>query len=556
VSDAIVVGLGAAGAIVAEQLARGGMQVVGLDKGPHYTADDVRFKHDELRYFTRTQISPDMGTDPLTWRPDERTRAQVLPWSVGPDALGPLFLPPSIGTGGGSVHWACWAWRQRESDFRMRSVIVERFGERALPDGSTLVDWPISYADLEPYYDRVEWEQGVSGQAGANPFEPPRSRPYPMPPLRRAAADARFVEAAERLGMHPFPVPVGIASEDYGESRSACTYCGFCRDYPCHVNAKTSTNVTSIPRALATGNLDLRPYCRVISVRRGADGRADGVRYLDALGGEHELRAPVVVLACYALENARLLLASGIDGNGQVGRHYMTHNYGWFTGLLEEWTNPFMGPAVASSAFDDLTSELVPDNDLDVLWGSPIMGFTGDVQPIEATNNMPPDVPSWGQEFKDWLRDGYRRQFSMYSQTPTFPSERFYCDLDPTVADPYGQPALRITHDWQPHDTAGVELLARTKRDIAREMRMTTYWEAPVDPPYHVSTHELGTHRMGDDPAASVVDRFGELHTCPGLYAIGGGQFPTLGAYNPTETIMALAYLSADHLLEAAGARR
>jgi gluconate 2-dehydrogenase alpha chain len=554
-TDAVVVGLGAAGAVVAEQLTRAGMQVVGLDKGPEQTADDVRFKHDELRYFARAQISPHMATDPLTWRPDQRTPARVLPWNMGPDALGPLFLPPSIGTGGGSVHWACWAWRQRESDFRMRSTIVERFGERAVPEGTTLVDWPISYADLEPYYDRVEWEQGVSGEAGANPFEPPRSRGYPMPPLRRAAADERFVRAAKELGMHPFPVPVGIASQDYGENRSACTYCGFCRDFPCHVNAKTSTHVTSIPRALATGNLDLRPFCRVVSVERGADGRASGVRYLDALGAEHEERAPLVVLACYALENARLLLASGIDGNGQVGRNYMTHNYGWFTGLLEEWTNPFMGPAVASSAFDDLTSERVPDNDLGVLWGSPIMGFTGDVQPIETTNNMPPDIPSWGQGFKDWLRDNYRRQFSMYTQTPTFPSERYFCDLDPTAKDPWGQPALRITHDWEPHDKAGVELLAHTKRDIAREMAMTTFWEAPVDPPYHVSTHELGTHRMGDDPAASVVDRFGEVHTCLGLYAIGGGQFPTLGAYNPTETIMALAYFSADHILAAAGGR-
>jgi gluconate 2-dehydrogenase alpha chain len=508
VTDAIVVGLGAAGAIVAEQLTRAGMRVVGLDKGPEQTPDDVRFKHDELRYFARAQISPHMGTDPLTWRPDERTPARVLPWNVGPDALGPLFLPPSIGTGGGSVHWACWAWRQRESDFRMRSAIVERFGERALPEGTTLVDWPITYGDLEPYYDRVEWEQGVSGEARANPFEPPRARGYPMPPLRRAAADERFVQAAERLGMHPFRVPVGIASQDYGENRSACTYCGFCRDYPCHVNAKTSTHVTSLPRAAATGNLDLRPFCRVVSVERAADGRTSGMRYLDALGAEHEERAPLVVLACYALENARLLLVSGIDGNGHVGRHYMTHDYGWFTGLLEEWTNPFMGPAVASSAFDDLTSERVPDNDLGVLWGS-----------------------------------------------PTFPSERYFCDLDPTAKDPWGQPALRITHGWEAHDKAAVELLAHTKRDIAREMGMTTFWEAPVDPPYHVSTHELGTHRMGDDPAASVVDRFGEVHTCPGLYAIGGGQFPTLGAYNPTETIMALAYFSADHILEAADGR-
>jgi gluconate 2-dehydrogenase alpha chain len=560
--DAIVVGLGAAGAIVAEQLAAAGLEVVGLEKGPHFTAHDFRFKHDELRYFTRQALSPHMGTDPLTWRPSEREQATVLPWGVGAQAIGPLFLPPSSGSGGGTVHWAAWCWRFRPAEFRMRSAIVERFGESALPEDSTLVDWPIGYDDLEPYYDRVEWEQGVSGQAGnlngelqpgGNPFEAPRRRGYPMPPLRQGAASERFAEACRRLGYHPFPAPAGIASHDY-DGRSACVYCGFCRDYPCHVDAKTSTQLTSIPRALASGNFEIRPYARVFRVNRDRSGRATGVAYFDADGTERELGAETVVLACYALENARLLLVSGVNENGQVGRHFMTHNYGWFTGTLPEWTNPFMGPAVACNVIDDITSELVPDNQEGVLWGSPIIGFAGDVQPLEMTLNMPEDAPTWGRGFKDWLRENYRRTFSMYSQTPTFPSSRFHCDLDPAVTDRFGQPALRITHGWVEHDVKAVELIQRVKRAIADEMGMRTFWEAPLEPPYHLSTHEVGTHRMGEDPSASVVDPFGQCHECPGLYAVGGGQFPSYGSYNPTETIMALAYWAADHVLENVGA--
>jgi gluconate 2-dehydrogenase alpha chain len=180
---------------------------------------------------------------------------------------------------------------------------------------------------------------------------------------------------------------------------------------------------------------------------------------------------------------------------------------------------------------------------------------SGRGQPIEAARNIPPDVPRFGWGFKDWLRENYRRLFSMYSQIPTLPSHRFYCDLDPHVRDRHGQPALRITHDWVRHDMVATELVQRVKREIAREMEMLDSWEAPLVPSYHLSTHEVGTHRMGDDASTSVVDRFGATHEVPGLYAVGGGQFPTYGSYNPTATIMALAYMTADHVLESVGAR-
>ena len=561
--DAIVVGLGSAGGIMAEQLTQAGMRVLGLEKGPEYTDEDFAVKQDELRYYQRGAIVAGVSVDPVTWRPDERTTARVLPWSAG--VLGtdePLYGLPSIGTGGGTLHWGCAAYRFREADFRMRSAIAERFGKAALPDGSTLADWPITYADLEPYYQKVEIEQGISGrtgniggvlQEGGNPFDPPHTQDYPMPPATQGPGDPPFVDATRRLGLHPFRQPLALNSVEY-RGRPACVNCGFCHGYPCHVRAKSTTQVTSVPAAKATGNLDLRPHSRVLRVNRTTDGpQVTGVTYVDATGRSREVAAPIVILTAYSLENVRLMLVSGINSNGQVGRNFMTHNFGWFTSILPEPTNPFMGTFNASSAVDDYTSELVPDNDLGVLWGSPIISVTGDLQPIEGYHNMDPRVQRWGLSLKHWLRDNYRHMHRMYSQTTNFPYPRHYCDLDPVVKDRWGQPALRITHDWDDHDANSVALLGRYKERIAREMGARDFWMDPTRPPYHLSTHDVGVHRMGEDPANSVTDIYGQVHECRGLYAVGGGQFVSYGGYNPNQTVQALAYLSAEELLRGHG---
>ncbi len=562
--DAIIVGLGSAGGIMAEQLTKAGLHVLGLEKGPEYTQEDFAVKQDEIRYYQRGAIVAGVNVDPVTWRPNERTAARVLPWSAG--ALGsdePLYGLPSIGTGGGTLHWGCAVYRFREADFKMKSTIADRFGIDRLPEGSSLADWPIGYADLEPYYERVEIEQGISGRAGniggrqqpgGNPFDPPRANDYPMPPVIQAPGDRPFVAAAERLGLHAFRQPLAINSIEY-RGRTACVNCGFCHGYPCHVGAKSTTQVTSVPAAKATGNLDLRPLSRVLRIERTADGsRVTGVTYVDGTGGLHTVESPIVILTAYALENVRLMLVSGINRNGQVGRHFMTHNFGWFASVLPEPTNPFLGTFNASSAIDDYTSELVPDNDLGVLWGSPIISVAGDLQPIEAYHLMDPRVRKWGVDLKHWLRDNYTHLHRMYSQTTNFPYERHYCDLDPTVKDRWGQPALRITHDWDDHDANSVALMGRYKELIAKEMGATSYWMDPVRPPYHLSTHDVGVHRMGNDPATSVTDVYGRVHECDGLLAVGGGQFVSYGGYNPNQTVQALAYLAAEHLLERAGA--
>ena len=555
-ADVVIVGVGAAGAIMARELTEAGFTVLGIDKGPYYHSDDFWLKFDELRYSVRGGLSPTMDTDPVTWRANAQSKAQICPWAVGPLPLNPLWLPPSIGVGGGSIHWACWSWRQLREDFYQRSTWIERYGEKMLPEGSRIVDWPISYDDLEPHYDRVEYETGVSGQAGnldgdikenGNPFEAPRKRPYPFPPLRPSAANQPFVDATRKLGYHPFPAPAAIISEDWGE-RKACTYCGFCRDYGCHVGAKTTTLDTMMPPALATGNLELLTNCRVQRVNVDAEGVARSVSYVDAGGEQHEASGDLVILSAYSLENTRLMLTSGLNRNGMVGKSFAIHNYGWFSGTLPEETHTYAGPAVAGWAIDDTNADFVDRGELGFLGGTPIMFFGGDYQPIEVANNLPPDVPRWGEGFKEWLKFGYRHFFAMFSQQASLPTEANYVDLDPKVKDPWGQPALRITHDWDENDRKAALWLNEIKRTIAREMGATKTWEAPLLPPYHITTHEMGTHIMGEDPASSVVDRHCRSHEVPNLFLIGGGVFPTYNGYNPTETIQAIAYWAAEHI--------
>ena len=304
-----------------------------------------------------------------------------------------------------------------------------------------------------------------------------------------------------------------------------------------------------IPPALATGNLELLTNCRVQRVDLDAEGLARSVSYVDARGERHEASGELIILSAYSLENTRLMLVSGLNRNGMVGKYLMIHNYGWFSGTLPEETHIYAGPAVAGWAIDDTNADFIDRGELDFVGGTPIMFFAGDVQPIEAaTILLPPDIPIWGREFKEWLRHGYRHLFGIYSQMANLPMETNFVDLDPRVRDPWGQPALRITHDWDDNDREAALWLNDIKHSIAREMGATKTWEAPLLPPYHVTTHEMGTHVMGEDPAASVVDPHCRSHEVPNLFLVGGGVFPTYNGYNPTQTIQAIAFRTADYI--------
>ena len=272
-TDVVIIGVGAAGGILAAELGKAGMKVIGLERGPRLTTADFN-PHDELRYFQRQDLRPNVKLQPITWRPNANARGNPVPvQNYGNQA------------GGGTVHYGTVSWRFHEDDFRARSQTIERYGASAIPQNSSLVDWPLSYADLEPYYDRAEYDLGVSGKAGnvqgrkidgGNVFEAPRRREYPLPALHVDQSGVIFDATARKLGYHPFPTPRAIISEPY-KGRPACTYCGFCQAFGCHVGAKSSILVTKLPEADATGNFKLLTGAMCYRVNSDNSGRVTGV---------------------------------------------------------------------------------------------------------------------------------------------------------------------------------------------------------------------------------------------------------------------------------------
>src|SRR5487761_417896 len=209
-TDVVIVGVGAVGGILAAELGKAGMKVIGLERGPRLKTADFE-PHDELRYFQRQDLRPNWKRQPVTWRANANQRAAPL-----------QTLNYGAQAGGGTVHYGALSWRLHEGDFRVRSQTIERYGAAAIPEDSSLSDWPLSYADLEPYYDQAEYEIGVSGKAGnlqgrkiegGNVFEAPRSREYPMPALHPDQSGVLFNEGASKLGYHPFSSPRAILSQ-------------------------------------------------------------------------------------------------------------------------------------------------------------------------------------------------------------------------------------------------------------------------------------------------------------------------------------------------------
>ena len=252
--DFLVIGAGAAGGVMAKELSTAGFSVVVLEQGPYLTEKDYR--HDEIRYNYQAGLTNDTKIQPITYRKNESEQAKPV-----------KAIMYGRQVGGGSVHFTANYWRFHESDFEERS----QFGE--VP-GTGLADWPIKYADLEPYYTKAEYDLGISGLGGANPFEGPRSKPYPLPPMPVKSSGVLFERATKKLGLHPYPAPMAILSQPY-QGRAACVNCGFCEYFGCEMRAKSSTLVSVIPTAEKTGTMRdssefLRPQNRD---RRAVDER-------------------------------------------------------------------------------------------------------------------------------------------------------------------------------------------------------------------------------------------------------------------------------------------
>src|SRR5258708_2386782 len=327
-ADVVIVGAGAAGAILAAELGKAGMKVIGLERGPRLKTED--FQLDELRYFQRQDTRPNTKRQPVTWRPNDNARAVPIPSQNYGNQVG-----------GGTVHYGAVSWRMHEDDFRPRSHSIARYGAAAIPEDSSLTDWPLSYADLEPHYDRAEYELGVSGKAGniqgrkiegGNVFEAPRAREYPLPPLTVDQSGVVFEEGAKKLGYHTFSTPRAILSQSY-QGRPACSYCSFCQSFGCFIGAKSSVLLNKLPEADATGNFKLITNAMCYRVNSDNTGKATGVAYYGPDGSDNTIEADLVILTPFIYESTKLLLLSKSEkfpngfanSSGHVGKHIMTH---------------------------------------------------------------------------------------------------------------------------------------------------------------------------------------------------------------------------------------
>jgi gluconate 2-dehydrogenase alpha chain len=552
-TDVVIVGLGATGGVAVLPLAQAGLEVVGLEAGRWMTTAD--HAPDELRNNLRGW--------PHAVQKANREIPTHRPHASAPYSPRPAIHPMMNAVGGTSLHYWAQSWRLNPWDFKVVSETRRRYGASRLPKGTTVEDWPFGLEELESYYDKVEVEIGVSGQAGnvrgvidprGNRFEGPRSRGYPMPPLRGTGFTEMMAGAARSLGWHPFPGPAAITSNRY-DGRSGCVYHGFCNRGGCHVSSKGSTAVTTIPKAQRTKRLTVVTDAHVTSIGVDAQGRVTGVTYRK---GTEEFFQPasMVLLAGYTYENVRLLLLStskafpnGLSNNhGQVGRHYFSHNQiATVNALFPRNLNTWYGLPAQGVAVDDWADDNFDHGGLDFIGGGNLWVYS-DRRPIGAANMSTfGRAPRWGAQWKAFIKENADRGNTAYLQRTTLPYEDNYLDLDPTRKDPLGFPVCRITADYKENERKLADFIQDKMIQWYRAAGAIATEKTPVGT-MGPSTHAYGGTRMGDNPDTNVVNRWGLSHEVPNLGVLGASVMGTSGARNPTLTAQALAWRTADHV--------
>jgi choline dehydrogenase-like flavoprotein len=551
--NAVVVGSGAGGAVVAKELSEAGLTVVLLERGRHYKLGDVR--HDILRSQNNNSgplgFGPDFRANPRTFRINPGDRVRL----VYPNQHG--YARTAAAVGGGTVAYGCYAFRFVEKDFKMKSLY-------GVPAGTTVEDWPISYANLEPYYTRAEHEIGISGKAGENPFEPPRSKPHPLPALPYDRQAEVFIRGAKKLGLHPYPGPLAILSQPY-DGRLPCIHCSYCIGFQCEVNAKSGMHATMIPKALRTGNCQLRAQCMAKEVIVDAQGRARGVMYFGPDKKLYEQPSDLVVVSCSATESPRLLLNSksklfptGLaNRSDQVGRHIMSHTGGVVAvGFFNEETFEPSGPGFTVALAD------YAHRNGAILGGGVIESIADYFQPLLFAEDCAGILGArpWGKAAKDFVRKYFRHSVSLYAPGQGMPTETNRVDLDPEVRDTWGIPVIRITHRTHPLDmrcnyffknrmieilrAAGAieELLPKPITEEEIEAKTKNINHGGLD------EHQVGGCRMGNDPKTSVLNKYCQAHDVDNLFAVDGSCFPTIAGFNPSLTIQANAFRVSDYV--------
>jgi gluconate 2-dehydrogenase alpha chain len=552
--DVVTVGVGWTGGIIAAECAKEGLKVVGLERGRERSTEDFAIVHDEYRYAIRYELMQDLSKETVTFRNKRDQRA--LPMRQ----MGSFLL--GEGLGGAGTHWNGQTWRFFPYDFQIKSMTEEKYGANKLPPEYTIQDWGITYDELEPYFDRFEKTAGISGE-DKNPFAGKRSSDYPTPPMKKTPILKMFETASGNLGYSPFMMPSANLSEAYenpdGQQINACQYCGFCERFGCEYGAKTSPEITVVPTAKDTGNFEIKFNANVVEVMKEGD-RVTGVRYLDTVTFEEFIQpAEVVVLTSYVLNNAKLLMVSGIGemydpktGKGTLGKNYAYQILPGASGFFDDKMNVFMGAGSLGMTVDDFNADNFDHSDLDFIHGASLSLTQTGNRPI-LTNPVPPDTPSWGADFKKASVENYPRSLSIGGQGASMPHRDNYMSLDTAYKDIYGVPLLQITYNFTDQDRALHAYLTEKAAGIMKEMgAKTVVGGSPISDydivPYQ-STHNTGGTIMGAEPETSVVNNYLQHWDMENLFVIGAGNFAHNGGYNPTGTVGALAYRCAEGII-------
>ena len=574
--DAVIVGFGWAGAIMAKELTEAGLTVVALERGPHRdTYPDGAYPQsiDELTYNVRKKLFQDLSKSTVTIRHNPSQTAV-------PYRQLAAFLP-GTGTGGAGLHWSGVHFRVDPAELRLRSHYEERYGKNFIPEGMTIQDFGVTYDELEPFFDQSEKVFGTSGTAwsikgnvvgkdkGGNPYAGDRSQDFPLPAQKRTYSAQLFYKAAQAVGYHPYDMPSantsGPYTNTYGAQMGPCNFCGYCSGYACYMYSKASPNVNILPALRQESKFELRNDSYVLKVNLTDDKkRATGVTYVDAQGREQIQPADLVILSAFQFHNVHLMLLSGIGkpynpitNEGVVGRNFAYQNMSTLKALFDKntTTNPFIGAGGAGVAIDDFNADNFDHGPHGFVGGSPFWVNQAGVKPISGLP-VPAGTPAWGSEWKAAVADTYTHHVSMDAHGAHQSYRNNYLDLDPNYKDIHGQPLLRMTFDWQENDIKMAQFMVSKMHKIAEAMNPKAILGAAkkegahFDTTSYQTTHMNGGAIMGEHPSTSAINRYLQSWDVHNVFVPGASAFPQGLGYNPTGLVAALTYWSAKTIRE------